>query len=90
MEDHRPIKGDQSYGFSCHIAAQAWSYCAKLVTAGLEKFARSVLRHIRVNSKHELKKRASSPMSTDTQSSTPGPISSPMPPDMIRTLKTLI
>ena len=54
-----------------------------LVEGFFSKLARSVLRHIRVASKQELKDRITIP------SSTLGPISSIRPPDMIRTSETM-
>ena len=57
-----------------------------LIEGFFSKFARSVLRHIRVTSKHELKRIASWPASTTSiaiPSSTLGPTSLPRPPDMI-------
>ena len=63
-----------------------------LIEGFFSKFARSVLRHIRVASKHELKDTASWLASTTSiaiRSFTPGPISSPRLPDMIRTMETL-
>ena len=62
-----------------------------LIEGFFSKFARSVLRHIRVTSKHELKERIMSGIKDiDTPSSTLGPTSSPRPPDMIRTMETLV
>jgi transposase len=61
-----------------------------LIEGFFSKFARSVLRHIRVASKQELKQRMPvSRTSIDTRSSTLGPTNSPRPLDMIRTTKTL-
>jgi transposase len=62
-----------------------------LIEGFFSKFARSVLRHIRVASKQELKQRSwpVSRTSIDTRSSTPGHTNSPRPLDMIRTTKTL-
>ena len=57
-----------------------------LIEGFFSKFARSVLRHIRVTSKHELKERTTP---TAIPSSTPGPTSWPRPPDMIRTTETM-
>ena len=55
------------------------------------KFARSVLRHIRVASKQELKERITAGIKDVNRylSSTHGPTSSPRPPDMIRIKETL-
>jgi hypothetical protein len=61
-----------------------------LIEGFFSKFARSVLRHIRVASKHELKERIMRRISIDTPSSTLGPTNSPRPPDMIRTMATLV
>src|SRR5215207_9572992 len=57
-----------------------------LVEGFFSKLARSVLRHIRVASKYELKERLRPPSTTSTKtpSFTPGPTSSIGPPDMIR------
>ena len=57
-----------------------------LVEGFFSKLARSVLRHIRVESKQELKDRI---MAIGTPSSIPGPTSSTKPPDMIRTSKSM-
>ena len=63
-----------------------------LVEGFFSKFARSVLRHIRVASKHELKERiiAGIGISIVIAPSTPGPTSSPKLPGMIRTSKTMV
>jgi transposase len=62
-----------------------------LIEGFFSKFARSVLRHIRVTSKQELKDASWLPSMTsiDTQSSTHGPTGSKTLPDMIRTLETV-
>ncbi len=63
-----------------------------LVEGFFSKLARSVLRHIRVASKQELKNRIMAAMwmsSTDTPSSILGPIGSTRPPDMIRISKSM-
>ncbi|WP_425375904.1 transposase [Rhizobium jaguaris] len=60
-----------------------------LIEGFFSKFARSVLRHTRVSSKHELKERIMAGIDDVNRypSSTHGPTSSPRP-DMIRTTKT--
>jgi transposase len=62
-----------------------------LIEGFFSKLARSVLRHIRVVSKQELKERlmAAVDSSTTIPSFIPGPTSSTRPPDMIRISKTL-
>ena len=62
-----------------------------LIEGFFSKFARSVLRHIRVASKHELKNALwpASMTSIAIPSSIPGLISSPRLPDMIRIKETL-
>src|SRR6201993_3806295 len=62
-----------------------------LVEGFFSKLARSVLRHIRVSSKQELKERLMAAVDTSTaiQSFTHGPTSSTRPPDMIRISKSL-
>jgi DDE superfamily endonuclease len=55
-----------------------------LIEGFFSKFARSVLRHIRVTSKQELKERIMAGIAA-----THGPIGSPRSPDMIRTKETL-
>ena len=62
-----------------------------LIEGFFSKFARSVLRHIRVASKQELKERITAGIKDVNRylSSTHGPTSSPRPPDMIRIKETL-
>lgn len=62
-----------------------------LVEGFFSKLARSILRHIRVASKQELKDRLWPPWTTSTtiRSFTHGPTSSTRPHDMIRTSETL-
>jgi transposase len=62
-----------------------------LVEGFFSKLARSILRHIRVASKQELKDRLMAAVATSTtiRSFTHGPTSSTRPHDMIRTLETL-
>ena len=63
-----------------------------IIEGFFSKLARSVLRHIRVASKQELKDRIIAPpstTSTDIPSSTPGPTNLTRPPDMIRSSETL-
>ena len=57
-----------------------------LIEGFFSKFARSVLRHIRVTSKHELKERIMAGIDDVNRHPV---ISSPRPPDMIQTMKTL-
>ena len=62
-----------------------------LIEGFFSKFARSVLHHIRVTSKHELKERIIAGIDDVNRppSSTLGHTNSPTPPDMIRTKETL-
>lgn len=63
-----------------------------LIEGFFSKFTRSVLRHIRVTSKHELKERIISGIDASILilSFTRGPTNSPMPLDMIQTKETLV
>ncbi len=63
-----------------------------LVEGFFSKFARSVLRHIRVASKQELKGASWPPWITSINalSFTHGPTNSIRPPEMIRTMETII
>jgi hypothetical protein len=63
-----------------------------LVEGFFSKFTRSILRHIRVTSKQELRERIMAGIKhvNRYQSSILGPINLPRPPDMIRTQETLI
>ena len=61
-----------------------------LIEGFFSKFARSVLGHIRVTSKHELKERIMAGIDDVNRhpSSTLGHTNSPTPPDMIRNKET--
>ena len=63
----------------------------KLLDAAFSKLARTVLRHIRVASKQELKERIMAAMDEFNRHPVPilGPINSITPLDMIRTLETM-
>jgi hypothetical protein len=66
-------------------------HASTLVEGFFSKLARSVLRHIRVSSKQELKDRLMAAMDFFNRGPwfTPGPINSTRPPDMIRTSKSM-
>jgi hypothetical protein len=82
---------DASHRFEFTFTPKHGSWL-NLVEGFFSKLARSVLRHIRVASKQELKDRIMPPWisSTRTPSFTPGLTNSIRPPDMIRTSETLI
>lgn len=52
----REARRSTNWPLRVHLHAQAW-FVAQLIEGFFSKFARSILRHIRVTSKHELKER---------------------------------
>ena len=83
----RPARGRFEFTFTPKHGS--W---LNLVEGFFSKLARSVLRHIRVASKQELKERIMAAIDdfNANPSSTLGPTSSTRPPDMIRTKETMV
>jgi hypothetical protein len=77
--------------YACYISVSTCYAFRFLVEGFFSKLARSVLLHIRVTSKQELKDRIGLQWTTSTRTPpfTHGPTNSIKPPDMIRTLETM-
>src|SRR6516225_4259279 len=98
MRDHEYIRhGDKAATIPCATGSSALTITIgikhgswlNLIEGFFSKLARSVLRHIRVESKQELKDRIMAAMDEFNRHPVVGPTNSTKPPDMIRISKSM-